>query len=378
MVTMKKFWIIFAGTIFLSACERFNNHEKHGKTGQRIVCLSKHLTEMDFALGKGHDLVAVDLSSTYPDSAKVLKTVGYHRALSPESIIAMEPDLVIHSHDIGPENVLPQITKAGLNVKAFGGANTIDSAKLLLIDLGKFFHEERSADSICKKMDQDIANAAAELTSRNITDTPSVMIIHFGRANNVYFVMSGRNGVGDKMAHYDAKGARQISAEAIAEANPDLIIATDFGFDQMGSMEKFATGVPGVSLTNAAKNKRIYRFEEHDLVYFGPRTGENIVRLMNLIHPKSNVTAKSFFLSTVNYPPCSRDAVGNCIRSGANHARGNVCLTTTFLFRAKACNYSRGSFYTVALTESSVVRHHRGNFSCERRAHAGFVQKSHC
>jgi iron complex transport system substrate-binding protein len=62
------------------------------------VCLfSKHLTEMVFALGKGHDLVAVDLSSTYQDSAKLLKTVGYHRALSPESIIAMNPDLVIHS-----------------------------------------------------------------------------------------------------------------------------------------------------------------------------------------------------------------------------------------------------------------------------------------
>jgi len=119
------------------------------------------------------------------------------------------------------------------------------------------------------------------------------MIIHFGRANNVYFVMSGRNGAGDKMikmaggktAHYDAKGARQISAEAVAAANPDIIIATDFGFDQMGSMDKFINGVPGVSLTNAAKNKRIYRFEEHDLIYFGPRTGENILKLFNLIHP---------------------------------------------------------------------------------------------
>jgi len=249
---------------------------------------------MMFALGKGHDLVAVDLSSTYPDSAKLLKTVGYHRALNPESIIAMEPDLVIHSNDIGPENVLLQITKAGLKIKAFGGANTIDSAKILLTDLGKYFHEERKADSISKKIDQDVAHAEEELRSRSITDSPSVMIIHFGRANNVYFVMSGRNGPGDKMiklaggktAHYDAKGARQISAEAIAEANPDIIIATDFGFDQMGSMEKFATGVPGVSLTNAAKNKRIYRFEEHDLVYFGPRTGENIIKLMDFIHPK--------------------------------------------------------------------------------------------
>ena len=107
--------------------------------------------EMVFALSKGHDIVACDLSSTYPDSAKLLKTVGYHRALSPKSIIAMDPDLVIHSNDTGAENVLLQITNAGLNIKVFGGANTIDSAKLLLMELGKFFGTEQKAGSIVKK-----------------------------------------------------------------------------------------------------------------------------------------------------------------------------------------------------------------------------------
>ncbi|MBC7424387.1 MAG: ABC transporter substrate-binding protein, partial [Ferruginibacter sp.] len=80
--------ILFYLMIILApvACGRFGNREINGKQDQRIVCLSKHLTEMVFALGKGHNIVAVDLSSTYPDSAKLLKTVGYHRALSPESI----------------------------------------------------------------------------------------------------------------------------------------------------------------------------------------------------------------------------------------------------------------------------------------------------
>jgi iron complex transport system substrate-binding protein len=292
---MKKIFYSLAVIIITSSCARFSNKETDGKKDIRIVSLSKHLTEMVFALGKGHDLVGVDLSSTYPDSAKLIKTVGYHRALSPESIIAMNPDLVIHSNDIGPENVLPQITKAGLNIKAFGGANTIDSAKILLKDLGTFFGQEAKADSINRKMDRDIQAAADSLKALNLTGTPRVMIIHFGRANNVYFVMSGRNGVGDKMiqlaggktAIYEAKGVRQISAEAIAVSNPDIIIATDFGYDQMGSMDKFIEGVPGVALTNAGKNKRIVRFEEHDLVYFGPRTGENILKLMKLLHPPS-------------------------------------------------------------------------------------------
>src|SRR5215471_21447036 len=157
---MNKIYYCLAAVILTCSCGRFNTKETDGKKDMRIVSLSKHLTEMVFALGKGHDLVGVDLSSTYPDSAKLIKTVGYHRALSPESIIAMNPDLVIHSNDIGPENVLPQITNAGLNIREFGGANTIDSAKLLMTELGKFFGEESKADSITKKMDRDIQAAA--------------------------------------------------------------------------------------------------------------------------------------------------------------------------------------------------------------------------
>lgn len=297
---MKKTSLLFIIAVATISCGRFKNKEINGKKDIRIVCLSKHLTEMVFALGKGHNIVACDLSSTYPDSAKLLKTVGYHRALSPESIIVMNPDLVIHSNDIGPANVLPQIIKAGLNVKEFGGANTIDSAKLLLTALGSFFGEEKKTDSLIKKMQDGITKAENALQEKAIKDTPTVMIIHFGRANNVYFVMSGRGGVGDKMiqlaggktVHYNAKGAQQISAEAVATSNPDIIIATDYGYDQMGSMDKFISGVPGVALTNAAKNKRIVRFEEHDLIYFGPRTGENIMQLMNLIHPTTDAAKK--------------------------------------------------------------------------------------
>ena len=297
---MKKLFILFIVTPLLFSCDRFGNKEAKGERDMRIVCLSKHLTEMLFALGKGHDIVAVDLSSTYPDSAKLLKTVGYHRSLSPESIIAMNPDLVIHSNDIGPENVLPQITKAGLKVHAFGSANTIDSARLLLKELGKFFGEEKKADSIIQKMDQGVARAMDTLKALQIKDSLKVMIIHFGLRNNNYFVMSGRNGVGDKMirlagctpATYDGKGAREMSPEAVALSNPDVIIATDYGYDKMGSMDKFIASVPGVALTNAGKNRRVVRFEEHDLIYFGPRTGENIIKLIHLLHPASGAPTK--------------------------------------------------------------------------------------
>ena len=290
--------LLTACMIILSGCSRFGKKELDVKKDIRIVCVSKHLTEMMFALGKGHDIVACDLTSTFPDSAKLLPTVGYHRALNPEGIISMKPDLVMHSNDIGPASVIPQLEKVGLTVKTFGAANTFDSAKLVLLELGKFFGVEARADSLINKMDNDML--LVKQMRAQAKDSPTVMIIHYGQANNNFFVMSGRNGAGDRMiksavgksAKYDGKGARQLSAEAIAAANPDIIIATNFGFDKMGgTIEGFKT-VPGVALTNAAKNNRIYRFEEHDLVYFGPRTGENVMKLLQLIHPELNGKAK--------------------------------------------------------------------------------------
>lgn len=293
---MKKIFLFFAASLLLLSCDRFGNKEVDGTKDMRIACLSKQLTEMVFALGKGHDIIARDLSSTYPDSTKYITTVGYHRALSAEAIIAVHPDLVIHSNDIGPDNVLPQIIKAGLKVKAFGGANTIDSAKLLLKELGKFFGEEKKADSLVKAMDAGLARAADTLKARNIHDSLKVMIIHFGLRNNNYFVMSGRNGVGDKMIRLagctPTVGVREMSPEAVALANPDVIIATDYGYDKMGSMDKFIANVPGVALTNAGKNRRVVRFEEHDIIYFGPRSGDNIIKLIQQLHSTSGAATK--------------------------------------------------------------------------------------
>lgn len=297
---MKNFLFVLALPLVTISCGQFGNKEKGTKRDMRIVCVSKQLNEMIFALGKGRDIVAVDLSSTYPDSAKLLPTVGYHRMLSAEGIISMKPDLVLHDNDMGPANVLPQLKKSGLNIKAYNIGRTIDSSKLILKQLADFFDVPHTADSLNKQLDADLLTAKNTLAAINIKDTPTVMIIQFGRAGNIFFVMSGRGGIADKMielaggkpAHYDAKGAHEISAEAMATANPDIIIATDYGFDKMGSAENFRTGVPGVALTNAAKNNRIYRFEEHDIVYFGPRTGQNVMKLMKLFYPNAHVPSK--------------------------------------------------------------------------------------
>ena len=75
----------------LIACGRFTNKDQKQENNERIVCVSKQYNEIIFALGAQKDLVAVDLSSTYPSEIKKLPTVGYHRALSAEGILSTKP-----------------------------------------------------------------------------------------------------------------------------------------------------------------------------------------------------------------------------------------------------------------------------------------------
>jgi iron complex transport system substrate-binding protein len=115
--------------LLLMACKQKQQDENFNPaTAKRIVSVSKYIPEMLFALGKGKDIVAFDLTSSYPDSAKVLPKVGYHRLLSTEGIVSMRPDVVVYSPNIGHATVIPLLLQGGIRCKEFFESNTLDSA----------------------------------------------------------------------------------------------------------------------------------------------------------------------------------------------------------------------------------------------------------
>lgn len=272
----------------LASCDRFRTSDTAPAGDTRIVCVSKQLNEIIFALGAGDRLVGVDLTSTYPPEARKLPTVGYHRLLSAEGITSLNPTALFHDGNVAPEAVLTQLEKVGIPIRKFPEAHTIDETKSLIRSLGKEFGADARADSLCATLDADMK--AAEEKRKQYTAQPKVVIIHFGQQMNIYLAV-GQKSIATKMLEWAGginsisatEGMKPLSPELIAQAQPDIILATDFGYDKAGGIENFKK-LPGIALTPAAQNNRIYRIEEHDLVYLGPRTGKNILNLMNLIH----------------------------------------------------------------------------------------------
>ena len=276
------------------SCSRFHNAPTDSKDA-RYVVISPIYNEIIWALGAQDKVVGVDLSTTYPPDVKKVQTVGYHRALSAEGILSLHPTAIISDNNIGPPQVVQQIQQLNIPMKTFTARNDgFDGTKALIREMGAYFHKEARAEELCKTLDEQRTASLEKV--KQYSDRPRVAVIHFGRASNVYMVV-GKGGGGDgggvsQMIELAGgqmaveKGMQRMeSPEILAQANPDVILLTDFGYDRLGSMDQIKT-LPGVSTSNAAKTGHIYRIEENVLNYFGPRSGENIEKVAAVIHQK--------------------------------------------------------------------------------------------
>ena len=289
------FCLLLAGVV-TAGCARFRNAPTEAKDA-RYVVISPIYNEIIWALGAQDKVVGIDLSTTYPPDVKKVQTVGYHRALSAEGILSLHPTTVIHDNNIGPPQVVQQLHQLNIPMKTFSAKNdSFEGTKALIREMGAYFHKENRAEDLCNTLDTQRAASLEKI--KQYTDHPRVAVIHFGRASNVYLVV-GKGGGGDgggvsqmielaggEMAVQNRGMQRMESPEIIAQANPDVVLLTDYGYDRLGGSLDQIKALPGVATSNAARNNRIFRIEENVLNYFGPRSGENIAKVAAIIHGK--------------------------------------------------------------------------------------------
>ena len=250
-----------------------------------MVCVSKQINEFLYDIHAESVLVARDLTSIYPPQIKSLPSVGYHRALSAEGIISMRPTMLLTDGNLGPDAVVAEVKKVGIPVVTMNPGSTPDSAMALMSALGARFGKQGVADSVIAAWRSAMSAALADSSTRSATKKPRVLVMHFGQIFNDYLAVK-RGTPADRIIEWaggvnaidSVGGMMRLTPELIAKAAPDVIIATDVGFDRLGSAEKFAA-LPGVSLTPAGKAGRVHRIDESEVMYFTPRTPATLAKV---------------------------------------------------------------------------------------------------
>ena len=105
MKTIYKLFLGMSSLMFLSMAQS-NQECFPADDSTRVTAAGGSITEIIYYLEGDKKLVAVDVTSNYPEEASLLPSIGYVRALSAEGILSLNPSIVIGEDDMGPPEVI--------------------------------------------------------------------------------------------------------------------------------------------------------------------------------------------------------------------------------------------------------------------------------
>jgi iron complex transport system substrate-binding protein len=287
---MKKFILAASVLVAIYSCKKEEGAKTENKTevnaetpksNNKIVTLNGGITEIVAALGHEKEIVGTDVTSTYPESLKVTaKDLGHVRSMTIEPIMAVSPTLILASDkDINPE-LMGKIKASGIKTEVFKQEFTVDGTKKLIADVAKAIGNT-DYQKLNDKIDADLKQV------QPIAKKPKVLFI-YARGNML--MVSGKNTpmaslielAGGENAVNDFEDFKPLTPEAVVKANPDVLFFFTSGLQGAGGNEG-ALKMPGVSQTNAGKNKKIIAMDGGLVSGFGPRLGEAAVGLNKLL-----------------------------------------------------------------------------------------------
>lgn len=245
----------------------------------KIVSIGGSVTEIVFALGQEHRLVARDTTSVYPEAAHELPDVGYIRALSPEGVMSVGPDLILMLEGSGPPEAVEVLKKAGIKIADVPEGYTAQAILDKVSAVGDALGMPDEAKTLSEALKKDLDSAHNDAKSQ--TTGAKVLFLFAARGGRLLAGGSdtAANGIlelaGAENAVSDFSGYKQISDEAIIAANPDVILMMTRAGHQGPSAEDLFQH-PALALTSAGQNRHLIKMRGQYLLGFGPRTAEAI------------------------------------------------------------------------------------------------------
>ncbi|MEO3789710.1 ABC transporter substrate-binding protein [Nonomuraea sp. B10E15] len=249
--------------------EAGNGQVTIGKKPERIVSLSATHTETLFAIGAGPQVVAVDNQSNYPPEAPKTDLSGFEPNV--EAIVAEKPDLVVVSDDLN--KIVAELGKVNVPVLVQPAATELDDTYEEILELGAATGNEAKAEEVVSGMKTAMDKLAAEapkdtkLTYYHELDQTPYAATSKTFIGQIYGIF-GLTNIADK-APASAGGYPKLSAEFVAQADPDLIFLADVKC--CGQSKETLAKRPGWKNLAALKNDQVIQLDDDIASRWGPR-----------------------------------------------------------------------------------------------------------
>ncbi len=252
---------------------------------ERIIPLDGSVAEVVFALDLGENVVATDLSATWPPEADALPEIGYQRSLAAETIATFTPTILIGTEIAGPPQAIEDLRKLGYPVVIVPNEATPEGPGEKIRAVAAALGVPNRGEILASDLDQQIKELSK---SSSVDQKPVVAALYIrgqgtqlvlGKNSATYWLIEGAGGrnVADIL---DIDDYVPITAESLLVASPDAIVVPSAGLESVGGIEGLLE-VGSISQTPAGLNRAIFAYDDQLLLGNGPRIGSLLQRLVN-------------------------------------------------------------------------------------------------
>lgn len=257
---------------------------------ERIISAGSAVTELIYALNAEESLVAVDVTSKMPQAAQLPK-IGYHRQLSTEGLLALQPTQIIGSDEMGPQTTLDLLAQSNIKVNVVNTKPTIKGLLERIDEIAAITHHQEQAQKIKDNVNKKVAQLKSNIPRKSKQKKVLYLLLHEGRAPYV----AGRETTMDEMIRLSGainpaqpliSSFKPLSMEAMISMQPDVILVSNRSLDKLDGIDNIIKSIPTLASTPAGINKQIIAIDGSALVGgLGLATLDEAARLNRLLYP---------------------------------------------------------------------------------------------
>jgi iron complex transport system substrate-binding protein len=246
----------------------------------RVIAIANGSAEIISAMGHKSILVGRDIASTDKDLEDIEIVTSGHQLVA-ETILAKRPDLLLIDASTGPAQAVAVLERSGITIVRIPESWSVEDIAGKISAIAQVIGIKGDGDLLVKEMSKKKSAAEPVKTGTRIA------FLYLRGGSAIYLIGGEGSGADSLITSIGAidVGAQTLdnpynalTAEAMIELNPDVILVMSKGLESVGGVDGLVA-LPGIAQTSAGKNRKVLAVDDSLLLSFGPRTPDLIAQM---------------------------------------------------------------------------------------------------
>jgi len=252
----------------------------------RVLALDVYgtLSRTVFELGLGDRLVGRDISTQFSEAADLPLVTHNGHELNAESILGLDPTLVITDSSLGPWDAVLQLRDSGIPVVVIDSKRNLENIDDITTQVASALGVPAAGRALNERIAEELATvraAIADAAPREVGAKLRAMFLYARGTSGSYYMLgegSGADALIEAVGLYDVaaeigwKGSKPITDEGIVAAQPDVILMMTKGLESVGGVDALLDRFPALASSPAGQHRRVVDMADAEILGYGPLT----------------------------------------------------------------------------------------------------------